>query len=37
MVANKGTQWPELTAIAAEAIDSGRAMKLLENWIGLAK
>ncbi|WP_298466615.1 anthranilate phosphoribosyltransferase [uncultured Erythrobacter sp.] len=35
-VARKGTEWPERAAMAAEAIDSGKAMKLLENWIELA-
>ncbi|MEP0190941.1 MAG: anthranilate phosphoribosyltransferase [Erythrobacter sp.] len=35
-VARKGKQWPERVAIAAEAIDSGRALKLLERWIEMA-
>ncbi len=37
VVARKGTEWPERAALAAEAIDSGRAMKLLEQWIEMAK
>ncbi|MEM8725088.1 MAG: anthranilate phosphoribosyltransferase [Pseudomonadota bacterium] len=35
-VARKGTEWPERAAMAAEAIDSGKAMNLLENWIEMA-
>ena len=35
-VARKGKQWPERVAIAAEAIDSGKAHKLLERWIDMA-
>jgi len=37
LVAEKGEGWSERVAMAAEAIDSGRAMKLLEDWIALAK
>ncbi|WP_296716447.1 anthranilate phosphoribosyltransferase [Erythrobacter sp.] len=36
-VAGKGTDWSDRTAMAAEALDSGRAMALLEKWIALAK
>ena len=36
-VAHKGTEWPERTAMAAEAIDSERALKLLEQWIEMAR
>ncbi|MEL7197198.1 MAG: anthranilate phosphoribosyltransferase [Pseudomonadota bacterium] len=36
MVAGKGESWPDLAAMAAEAIDSRRAEKLLQDWIGLA-
>ncbi len=36
LVAKKGGDWAERTAIAAEAIDSGRAMQLLKDWIALA-
>lgn len=36
MVAGKGNDWSERVAMGAEAIDSGRAMKLLEDWIALA-
>ncbi|WP_027442058.1 anthranilate phosphoribosyltransferase [Erythrobacter cryptus] len=36
-VAGRGTDWRERVAIAAEAIDSGAALTLLERWIGMAK
>jgi anthranilate phosphoribosyltransferase len=36
-VARKGESWTERAAMAAESIDSGRALKLLEKWIALAK
>lgn len=36
-VAGRGGDWRERAAIAAEAIDSGAAMALLERWIGMAK
>nr|WP_298928009.1 anthranilate phosphoribosyltransferase [uncultured Erythrobacter sp.] len=36
-VAERGNDWAERVAIAAEALDSGKARKLLENWIALAK
>ncbi len=36
IVAGKTLDWPDLVAMAAEAIDSGRAKKLLEDWIELA-
>ncbi len=32
-VAGRGTDWPERVAIAAEALDSGRARDLLARWI----
>ncbi len=35
-VAHKGSDWEDRVALAAEAIDSGRAKKLLEDWIALA-
>ncbi|MBD2841727.1 anthranilate phosphoribosyltransferase [Erythrobacter rubeus] len=35
-VAGRGEEWPERVGIAAEAIDSGAALKVLENWIELA-
>ncbi|KWV93026.1 anthranilate phosphoribosyltransferase [Erythrobacter sp. YT30] len=37
MVAGKGEVWPDLAAMAAEALDSGRAAQLLENWIAMAR
>ncbi|TRD12568.1 anthranilate phosphoribosyltransferase [Erythrobacter insulae] len=36
-VAQRGNDWPERVAIAAEALDSGKALQLLEKWIALAK
>jgi anthranilate phosphoribosyltransferase len=36
-VAGRGTSWPERAAMAAEALDSGAALALLERWIALAK
>jgi len=36
-VAQIGADWPERAAIAAEAIDSGRAAKLLGKWIEMAR
>jgi anthranilate phosphoribosyltransferase len=36
MVAGVGSGWHDRAAIAAEAIDSGRAKVLLERWIALA-
>ena len=35
-VAGKGDDWPERVAIAAEALDSGRARDLLARWIEMA-
>ncbi|NQX96235.1 MAG: anthranilate phosphoribosyltransferase, partial [Erythrobacter sp.] len=35
-VAGKGSDWPERVAMAAEALDSGRARDLLARWIELA-
>ncbi len=35
-VAGIGADWAELASLAAEAIDAGRAHKLLENWIEMA-
>jgi anthranilate phosphoribosyltransferase len=37
LVAGRGADWPERAAMAAEALDSGRALRLLEQWIALAK
>lgn len=37
MVAGKGESWADLAAMAAEAIDSGRAEKLLHDWIAIAR
>ncbi len=37
MVADKGTDWHDRIALAAEAIDSGKAHDLLARWIELAK
>ncbi|MEP5938929.1 MAG: anthranilate phosphoribosyltransferase [Erythrobacter sp.] len=37
MVAEKGNDWSDRVAMAAEAIDSGQARQLLERWIELAK
>ncbi len=36
-VAGRGSDWPERAALAAEALDSGRALALLERWIDMAK
>jgi len=36
-VAGRGADWQERAAIAAEALDSGAALALLERWIALAK
>jgi anthranilate phosphoribosyltransferase len=36
-VAGRGADWRERAAIAAEALDSGRALALLERWIAVAK
>ncbi|MBV7260240.1 anthranilate phosphoribosyltransferase [Erythrobacter crassostreae] len=36
-VAQRGSEWPERVSIAAEALDSGKALQLLERWIELAK
>ncbi|MEP2736339.1 MAG: anthranilate phosphoribosyltransferase [Erythrobacter sp.] len=36
MVANKGTDWLDRVAMAAEALDSGAAHDLLTKWIALA-
>mgnify|MGYP001821288432 CR=1 FL=1 len=35
-VAKKGNDWADRVALSAEAIDSGHAKKLLEDWIKLA-
>ena len=37
MVAGKGEVWPDLAAMAAEALDTGRAAQLLEDWIAMAR
>ncbi len=37
IVADKAAEWPDGVAQGAEALDSGRAKALLENWIALAK
>lgn len=36
-VAGRGASWPERAAMAAEALDSGAALALLDKWIALAK
>lgn len=36
LVAGRGSGWHDRVALAAEAIDSGRAKVLLERWIALA-
>jgi anthranilate phosphoribosyltransferase len=36
LVADVGTSWQDRAALAAEALDSGRALALLERWIALA-
>jgi anthranilate phosphoribosyltransferase len=36
-VAGRGTDWRERAAMAAEALDSGAAMGLLNHWIDMAK
>ena len=36
MVAGVGNDWADRAGLAAEAIDSGRALALLERWIALA-
>ncbi len=36
LVARKSEEWPEGVQLAREAIDSGRAAKLLERWIEMA-
>lgn len=36
-VAGRGTDWQDRAAMAAEALDSGAALALLERWIALAK
>ncbi len=36
-VAGRGADWPERASMAAEALDSGAALALLERWIALAK
>jgi anthranilate phosphoribosyltransferase len=36
-VAGRGASWPERAAIAAEALDSGAALGLLDKWIALAR
>ncbi|MEM7700502.1 MAG: anthranilate phosphoribosyltransferase [Pseudomonadota bacterium] len=35
-VALKGADWPERVALAAEALDSGKAKQLLTDWIAIA-
>jgi len=37
LVAGRGAGWRDRTAMAAEALDSGRAKALLAKWIALAK
>ncbi len=37
LVADRGAGWRDRAAIAAEALDSGRAKALLERWIDMAK
>ena len=36
-VAGRGESWPECAAMAAEALDSGKALDLLLRWIAMAK
>jgi len=36
-VAGRGASWPERAAMAAEALDSGAALALLDKWIALAR
>ena len=36
-VAGRGSDWRDRAAMAAEALDAGRALALLERWIALAK
>jgi anthranilate phosphoribosyltransferase len=36
-VAGRGTDWIERAAMAAEALDSGAALALLDKWIALAR
>ncbi len=36
-VAGRGESWPERAAMAAEALDSGAALALLDKWIALAR
>ena len=36
-VAGRGADWRERASMAAEALDSGAALALLERWIALAK
>lgn len=36
-VAGRGQSWPERAAMAAEALDSGKALDLLLRWIAMAK
>ena len=36
-VAGRGESWPERAAMAAEALDSGKALDLLLRWIAMAK
>ena len=37
LVAGRGADWRERAAMAAEALDSGGALRLLEQWIDMAK
>jgi len=37
LVADRGAGWRDRAAMAAEALDSGRAKALLERWIDMAK
>lgn len=37
LVAGRGAGWRDRVALAAEALDSGRAKALLDKWIALAK
>jgi len=37
LVAGRGSDWRERVAMAAEALDSGAALALLERWIALAR
>jgi anthranilate phosphoribosyltransferase len=37
LVADRGSDWQDRAGMAAESLDSGRALALLEQWIALAR